>query len=54
MFNIKKAIEKSNLSKKELQKLEEEVHKEFPNDKMMYELHFIRALKSIKHKKTAS
>lgn len=48
MFDIKKAIKESNLSNKELEKLEKEVYKEFPNDRMMYELHLLRALKAAK------
>ena len=48
MFNINKAIRESNLSKKELKRLEKEIRQEFPNDKMMYELHFIRAVYSMK------
>jgi hypothetical protein len=48
MFDIKKAVRESNLSKDDIIKLEREIQKEFPNDKMMYELHLIRALKSVK------
>lgn len=48
MFDIKKAIKKANLSRKELQKLENEIKQEFPNDRMMYELHLLRAINSAK------
>ena len=48
MFDIKKVIKKINISKKELQKLEKEIKQEFPNDRMMYELHLLRALGSVK------
>jgi len=48
MFDIKKVIKKISISKKELQKLEKEIKQEFPNDRMMYELHLLRALSSMK------
>lgn len=48
MFDINKVIKELDLPKKFIQKLEKELRQEFPNDKMMYELHFIRALKSFK------
>mgnify|MGYP001611738035 CR=1 FL=1 len=48
MFDIKKAIRESNLPKEEILRLEREIQQEFPNDKMMYELHLIRALKIAK------
>ena len=48
MFVIKKVIKKISISKKELQKLEKEIKQEFPNDRMMYELHLLRALSSMK------
>ena len=41
-----KVIKKISISKKELQKLEKEIKQEFPNDRMMYELHVLRALRS--------
>jgi len=50
MFDINKAIRESGISKKETKKLETEIKKEFHNDKMMYELHLIRALNSLKKK----
>jgi len=46
MFDIKKAIKESDLPKEEIIKLEKEIKKEFPNDRMMYELHLIRVLKT--------
>ena len=54
MFNINKVIKESKLSKVEMKKLEKAIFKEFPNDRMMYELHFIRALRSLQNKKRAS
>jgi len=44
LFDIKKAIKESGLSKKEVQRILKETKKEFPDDQMMYELHVIRAL----------
>lgn len=54
MFDINKAIKESKINKNELNKLEKAISKEFPNDRMMYELHFIRALRSLQNKKIAS
>lgn len=54
MFDINKAMKESGISKNEMKKLEKTIFKEFPNDKMMYELHFIRALRSLQNKKRAS
>ena len=45
MFDLRKAIKVSGLSKKEVISLEKEVKKEYPRDQMLYELHMIRALK---------
>ena len=50
MFDIDKAIKESKMPIKEIQKLESEIRKEFPSDRMMYELHLIRALDSLKHR----
>ena len=44
IFDIKKAIKESGLSKREVKHLLAEVKKEFPDDQLMYELHVIRAL----------
>jgi len=53
MFDINKAIKESKISEREIKKLEYKIKKEFPNDRMMYELHLIRVLSSLK-KKVAS
>lgn len=53
MFDINKAIKESKLPEKDIKKLKIEIRKEFPNDRMMYELHFIRALNSLKCKKAS-
>ena len=53
MFDISKAIKESKIPKLEIKRLEMEIKREFPKDKMMYELHLIRALSSLK-KRTAS
>ena len=50
MFDINKAIKESRISEKEIKKLENEIKREFPNDRMMYELHLIRVLTSLKKK----
>ena len=50
MFNINKAIRESNLPIDELRKLEKKIRQEFPNDKMMYELHLVRALYGMKQR----
>jgi len=44
MFDIERAAKRSGLSAKKIKKIKGEVKKEFPNDRMMYELHVIRAL----------
>jgi len=44
MFDIERAAKRSGLSTKKIAKIKREVNKEFPNDRMMYELHVIRAL----------
>lgn len=44
IFDIKKAVKESGLSKKEVKHLLAEIKKEFPKDQLMYELHVIRAL----------
>lgn len=48
MFNINKAIKESKIPKEEIKRLEVEIKREFPRDRMMYELHLIRALSSLK------
>ena len=46
MFDIERAAKRSGLPAKKVVKIKREVKKEFPNDKMMYELHVIRAIRS--------
>ena len=46
MFDVKKAIKSSGLSKSEIVQLEKEIKKDYPRDQMLYELHMIRALKT--------
>ena len=48
MFDIKRASKKSGLSSKKIARIEGEIRREFPNDRMMYELHMIRALRTYK------
>jgi hypothetical protein len=45
-FDYKKLAKEMNVPDNVLKKIEEEVKREFPRDKMMYELHVLRAVKS--------
>ncbi len=45
-FNYPEVVKEMHLSDVVLKKIEEEVKKEFPSDRMMYELHVLRAVKS--------
>jgi hypothetical protein len=45
MFDLEKAERECKLSKNEIEKIKKIVKREFPHDKLMYELHLIRALK---------
>ncbi len=45
-FDYKKVARELNISDETLKRIEEEIKKEFPSDKMMYELHVLRALRS--------
>jgi hypothetical protein len=45
-FDYRKVAKEMKVSDAILKKIEREVKEEFPNDKMMYELHVLRALKS--------
>lgn len=47
IFDVKKAIKESGLSKKEVKHILTEAKKEFPADRLMYELHVIRALQRL-------
>jgi hypothetical protein len=45
-FDYPKVAKEIRLPDTILRKIEKEVKKEFPNDKMMYELHVLRAVRS--------
>ena len=45
-FDYQKIAQQEHISKTVLKKIEKEVQKEFPSDKMMYELHVLREVKS--------
>jgi len=48
VFDYEKFARKNKINKKELNSIVKEVYEEFPNDKMLAELHIIRALKKFK------
>jgi hypothetical protein len=45
-FDYQKAAKNMKISNDMLKKIETDVKKEFPSDRMMYELHVLRAVKS--------
>lgn len=45
-FDYQKVAREMGMSDTILKKIEREVKKEFPSDKMMYELHVLRAVRS--------
>jgi hypothetical protein len=45
-FNYVKAAQEQQVPSLVLQKIEREVQREFPTDRMMYELHVLRAVQS--------
>ena len=45
-FDYKRLAKKMKVPNKIVEKIEQEVKKEFPSDRMLYELHVLRALKS--------
>jgi len=45
-FDYQKVAKEMKVSNTTLKKIEKEVKKEFPEDKMMYELHVLRAVRS--------
>lgn len=45
-FDYQKVAREINVPDTTLEKIEKEVREEFPNDKMMYELHVLRAVRS--------
>ena len=53
-FDYQKLAQKMRVSGIILKKIEREVKKEFPSDRMMYELHVLRAVRSGYWQKPAS
>lgn len=51
IFDTKRITKELGISQKEYEELEKTVRKEFPKDDMMFQLHLLRALKSISPKK---
>jgi hypothetical protein len=51
-FDYQKVAKEMNIPNTTLKKIEKEVKKEFPKDRMMYELHVLRALRSKYWQKT--
>ncbi len=45
-FDYRKVAKEMNIPKAILNRIEKEVKEEFPNDKMMYERHVLRAVRS--------
>lgn len=45
-FDYRKVAKEMNVPKTILNKIEKEVKEEFPKDRMMYELHVLRAIRS--------
>jgi len=45
-FDYEKVAKEMNVPDTTLKKIEKEVKKDFPKDKMMYELHVLRAVRS--------
>jgi hypothetical protein len=45
-FNYFKAAKKIGMTQSEIENLEKEIKKEFPADILLFELHFIRVIKS--------
>ena len=45
-FNYSKVAKEMKVPAAFIKRIEKEVKKEFPNDKMMYELHVLRAMRS--------
>lgn len=48
MFNYQRIADDLKLSKVQLSRLEQTVRLEFPNDEMMFALHMVRVLNTIK------
>ena len=45
-FDYRKLAKRMKVPNRIVEKIEKEVKKEFPSDRMLYELHVLRALKS--------
>ncbi|MBI4062833.1 MAG: hypothetical protein HY401_00850 [Elusimicrobia bacterium] len=45
-FDYYKSAQEKGIHPKELRSLEKEIRHEFPNDRMMFELHMLRAVSS--------
>ena len=45
-FDYQKLVKKEHVPERVLKQIEKEVRTEFPHDKMMYELHVLRAIMS--------
>ena len=45
IFDTKRVAREMGIREEDYEKLEKEIKKEFPRDEMMFELHFLRALK---------
>jgi hypothetical protein len=51
-FDYQKVAKEAGIQKEALEEIKKEVKKEFPSDKMMFELHVLRVVKSsVRHKK---
>jgi len=51
LYNIKNLLEELNLTKKEKEKVIQELRDEFPQDEMLFELHLYRAVQFLKKQK---
>ena len=45
IFDTKRVAREMGIAEEDYEKLEKEIKNEFPKDEMMFELHFLRALK---------
>ncbi len=45
IFDTKRIARETGIPEEDYEKLEKEIREEFPGDEMMFELHFLRALK---------
>lgn len=50
LFDVERIANESGLLNEVIERIKEEVRKEFPNDEMMCELHLMRAIESEKNK----